>query len=138
MPLRLLDYSDRELLIMVHEVAQEHGGSAPSAEIATALGLTEKERTSSVGSRMAAMRRFGVVEKIPKRNPSEWSLTTLGEALAFGTARKAQLQAIDGSKPEELLLMVREMGKRQYNEAEGARHLIRREWLRSTHRNGVR
>ena len=136
MPLRLLDYSDRELLIMVHEVAQEHGGSAPSAMIAEALGLTEKERTSSVGSRMMWLRRFGVVEKIPERLPSEWCLTTLGETLAFGEARKSQLAAIDGASPAALLLMIREMGKRQTYEDEGARHLIRREWTRSTHRNG--
>ena len=107
-------------------------------EIATALGLTEKERVSSVGSRMAAMRRFGVVEKVPKRHPSEWLLTPLGETLAFGVARKAQLAAIDGSRPEEVLLMIREIGKRQLLTPDPARHLIRREWMRSTHRNGAR
>lgn len=138
MPLTLFDYSDRELLIKVYEVTQEHGGSAPSAEIAEALGLTEKERTSSVGSRMAAMRRFGLADRAPERTPAEWMLTSLGEAMAFGTARKAQLQAIENSKPEEVLLMIREMGKRQHSTPDAARHMIRREWVRSSRRNGTR
>jgi hypothetical protein len=136
MPLTLFDYSDRELLIKVHEVAEENGGSTNSRVLAEGLGLTEKERAQSVGSRMMWLRRFGVVEKAIDREPAEWRLTALGETLAFGSARKAQLMAIDRANDNELLLMMREMGQRQFDAPEGARHLIRREWTRSSRRNG--
>lgn len=137
MPLTLLDYSDRELLHIVHEVAEEHGGSAPSMEIALALGLNEKEKAQSVGSRLMWLRRFGAVERVPGRNPAEWMLTEPGRSLAFGTARKSQLNAVNDAAPEQLLLIVREIGTLQREvHGETARNLIRREWYRSSRRNG--
>lgn len=138
MPLTLLDYSDRELLIIVHEVSQEHGGQAPSMEIANALGMTDKTRAQSVGSRLGRPQMRGVVQRDPKRSPAEWYLTDFGRIMAFGSAKKTQMTAVDNAKPEELLLMIREMGQRQHGVGQAAAHLIRREWTRSTHRNGAR
>jgi hypothetical protein len=130
--LTLYDYSDRELLHIVHEVAEENGGSASSLDIAVALGIDAKRKTQSVGSRMAALRRYEAVENVSERGIAMWRLTPVGEVLAFGEPRAAQAKAIEGSKLEELLLLVRQMGERQRNAPATARHLLRREYQRSS------
>jgi hypothetical protein len=133
MPLRLLDYSDRELLIRVHEVAQEHGGQAPSMEIANALGMSEKSRAQSVGARLGRPQMRGLIQRDPERSPAEWFLTELGIAMAFGSAKTSQMRAVENSKPEEMLLMLREMANHQRLAPEGAQHMFRREWHRATY-----
>lgn len=130
--LTLFDYSDRELLHIVHEAAEENGGTATSAYIAQALGIDSKRKAQSVGSRLAALRRYEAVENVSEKGVAQWRLTPVGEALAFGKPRVSQMQIIDRARLEELLLMVREMAQRQRDAPDTARHLLRREWQRTT------
>ena len=129
--LRLADYSDRELLQMVADVADENGGWASSSQIAQALGMEHDARVNNVGSRMAAMRRFGAVAKHDESYPAQWRLTPIGEIMSFGAPDENTLKIIQKAKPEELLVLTRVLGQRRTGEPEAAAHLIRREWSRA-------
>jgi len=130
--LKLSDYSDRELMIIVDEVADENGGWGSSLDIAKALGMTAETRTNSVGSRLAALRRFGAVDKRHDVSPSEWSLTPIGKTLAFGQPSQARLNLVDSSTPADLLLLTRTLAVRGHTQPEVTRKLVRREWVRSS------
>lgn len=130
MSLNLIAFSDRELLILVYEETEgSEDGYADSGEIATVVGLTGKWAKTEVGTRMAAMRRFGVIDRKPDTSPARWQLTELGKAMAFGKLRSNQEKAVESANPGQLLLLARAIA-RTNGDQQVSRNLLRREWTR--------
>src|SRR3954462_14187160 len=93
---RIEDYSDREFLLIVADVAEDEDGWADSEQVAVRMDLSTRRLASS---RLSGLRRYGAVEREPVRDEhgniryhrngkpmhtQRWRLTAAGEALAFG------------------------------------------------------
>lgn len=133
--LTLFDYSDRELLLIVMEQADaSDDGFADTKTIADTLGIEGDRRLQSVGSRLAALKRFGVVERLPEVTRAKWQVTPIGRLMANGKVTKGIERSLEGISPEQTLLVTRYLTRRYREAPEAASHLIRREWVAGTHR----
>lgn len=137
--LTLFDYSDRELLLVLEELCAvvTVGGYASTLEVADELGVTGSKRLQVVGARLGAMKRLGLVERHPGSKDTRWRPTRVGSRFADGHLEESRLESIVESMSDgELLLLTRRVSLRQRRmRADGARHIIRREWVRNTTRN---
>jgi hypothetical protein len=145
--LRLEDLSDRELLLVVDDMA-DADGYADAWEVGLRLGLEQDHARRIVTSRLSWLRRWGAVERepadnVPKvrgepRRPRRWMLTALGHDMATGRLRKAQQQALEGARDADLLALTGLLAQRQRHGGLTVRSLMRREWQYQTHyrRNG--
>ena len=129
--LRLVDYSDRELLQLLAELEDENAGWVPTGAISMAIGLPSKTGNHSSGSRMSYLKRIGAVEKDANSSESFWRLTPLGRTLAFGELTAAQRNALDSAKADQLLMLSRAVATSANGGPEVAKRLARREWTRS-------
>lgn len=89
--LKLLDFSDRELLARLDDISDDEG-YATSRELAEALGLTDENGTFCVAQRMSWLRRYGAVERDAETNPAKnrgWKMSEIGR-LANASALKAR------------------------------------------------
>lgn len=136
--LTLFDYSDRELLLIVAEAAERSdGGYASTLDVADELGVTGAKRLQVVGARLGAMKRLGLVERDGASKTTRWRPTRVGSRFADGQINDERAAMIvDDMDDGELLLLTRRVSLRQRRmRADGARHIIRREWVRNTTRN---
>jgi hypothetical protein len=116
--LTLLDYSDREFLLLLDEIA-DGDGYADSLELATRLDL---EHRRSASQRLAWLARWGAVEKEHARDHAgniryhrdgkpmhtqRWRLTDAGHALAYGTINARQRQSLDRLGDDQLIEVTR-------------------------------
>lgn len=122
--LRLLDFSDRELLFVIYENLDDKGW-AHSALLAEKLGLKTDKPAQCVGSRLSWLRRYGVVEH---GGPNMWRLTPVGEVLMHGDLSREQQEQIKAVKPDQLIMLTRALTKRVQKARSEAGHLVRREW----------
>jgi hypothetical protein len=119
--LTLLDLSDRELLLVLRDVADASTGYALAADIADRLDLGEEGRRS-VSVRLSWLTRFGAVEREFQRDahgnvlttPSGvekklqgWKLTDVGFAMATGRLKKNTEKALDGLDDGAMLMTMR-------------------------------
>lgn len=125
--LRLIDYSDRELLLVVMDEADGADGWASSEGLARRFGV---KQIHSVTSRLAWLRRYGAVERDEERALAHWRPTAIGEMLATGDIGAAQQRALEGLKPEAMLMLTRFAADRARSAPETAQHLMKREWRR--------
>lgn len=133
--LRLLDYSDRELLLIVMDISRtEQDSYASTVQIADALGIQGKRRKNSVGVRLAALKRMGVIEKKPEGSESRWAVSAIGQMMANGQLTKAIKERVENLPPGQLLMLTRELTRHYRTAPAGAEHLIRREWVYGTAR----
>jgi hypothetical protein len=118
--LRLRDLSDREFLLVIRDA----GGVLPlyvtAADISEHLRLTGEHPIRSVSSRLAWMKRIGVVEREYERDRNGnivehngkpvtlqgWALSTLGFAMAVGKLTKAQEKQFDRLEDGQMLVTV--------------------------------
>ena len=142
--LRLEDYSDRELLLIVDDVCRDGGeGWADSRDVAERLGMGGEHPHRMVASRLAWLRRYGAVMQEPdeehaKRRDADgkrpttrrWGLTSAGQALAQGELRKGVANALDKVADDQVLVLTRWLARRPSGDV--ARQLTRREWQRET------
>lgn len=143
--LRLIDFSDRELLIIVDEASREYG-YASSPQIAEALGLGE-HGNRMVASRMAWLGRYSFVEKEVLRDEQgnirtrrdgtemyaqRWKLTEMGRAIAYGDLRKTQSKMLDGMTEGQRVLLARWLAA-QAGPQDTVSWAISREWKHGTH-----
>ena len=137
--LTVYDFSDRELLLIVMEICEANDGFAETFQIAEALGVKSKHPKSSVGSRMAVLRRIGAVDKDPEApsyKTSRWMVTTRGAAIANGRLRATTERTIENMDEGQLLLLTRHLTRR-YQGANGtASQMLRREWMTGTKLRG--
>jgi hypothetical protein len=142
------DYSDRELLLIVDDVAAEREDLWVFAhEVHERLAL-EWVEMRSVSVRFSWLVRYGALERehlrdsngnllyTAKGNPrlgQRWRLTTKGRALAKGTLTANQKKALSGITEDQLLVLAREIGTRQrQTKDQVVADLTRREWRYST------
>lgn len=136
--LTILDYSDREFLLVCKDVSDPDGWFY-SADVVSQLGLTNARLASS---RLSWLKRYEAVEREVERDQDghlrahrdgrlmhtqRWRLTQLGEALAMGRLRKGDEKALEGMNEGQLLLAVRWISQRS-NDSDGASKLLQREW----------
>ena len=132
------DYSDREFLLVLADVA-DHDGWANSQDIADRLDLANKAIASS---RLSWLKRWGAVDKEHERDESgvlryhangkprytqRWKLTDAGRALAFGALKKNQQQTLDKLGDDQMLVVTRWLSERTRESGVSAR-LAQREW----------
>jgi hypothetical protein len=143
--LTLLDFSDRELLLIVYDVRDPEGWS--SARDVARINLDHPEPHRPVASRLSWMRRYGAVEREfmrdehgnPMRTPNgklrftqRWRLTDRGMALAQGKLSDTDRQALDRFTDDQLLVVTRWLTERQRESDLVAGALVRREWKHGT------
>ena len=135
--LTILDFSDREFLLVVRDVADADGWTQ-AEEVATMLDL---KGNRSASSRLSWLRRFGAVEREHARDETgkllytgdkprytqRWRLTELGEAMAMGRLNKTQQGALDKMDDGALLMTARWLAGHASGDS-GAGKLVMREW----------
>lgn len=138
--LTILDFSDRELLLIVMEEAEaDSDGYCDTQAITDRLVLDVKHPNNSVGVRMGYLRRIGAVEKDPEHDSStgqtRWTVTPQGRLLAAGQIRAAAQRQLDSMGTESMVLLARFIGRRTVDaETQTARKMIQREWRHTTGR----
>ena len=128
--LTLYDYSDRELLHMMLDEADGQGWIS-AIDLARALAIDSKHPAQHVGTRLGWMRRYGAVERQSKL--SMWRPTAMGRALALGDLGSDLATELQKLPSDQLLTLTRTLGNRYRRAGDTAAHLMRREWLFSTH-----
>ena len=137
--LRITDFSDRELLAIVRDLANADG----HADIEYVAKQIWPRTTSDedglwharhcVAIRFAYMRRLGVIDKV-NGQPGHWQLTEFGEEFVKGKTTKAQSDAILGSKVGQELELMALVGDLFEKVDEDAATLMRREFQFRTYR----
>ena len=133
--LSLWDYSDRELLMLVNEQAAGHeSGFVDSKTMVKVLGIRGHEHPAHcVGSRLAALKRFGVVERDPSHSSNaRWRLTAIGKKVTYGGSSNGIVAKLKRAKVEDVIELTRALSIRQAGAPQAARHMMRREWKRNT------
>ena len=125
--LKLADYSDKELLGIVADCAGEDGW-AHTEDIAKTLGIRNDRPHQSVGSRLAWLKRYGVVEGGSKR----WRLLEIGTVFLNGSIPKVTEKALDGMEPGQLFTVTRLLSRKQRSADKPVGHMLRREWRHGT------
>lgn len=136
--LTILDYSDREFLLVCRDVVDDDGWFE-SQSVADQLGLKSKRLASS---RLSWLRRYEVVEREIERDHTgaikatrdgrvvhtqRWRLTALGEALALGKLRKKDEQTFASMDEGQMLLAARWISQQSRGET-GVSRMLQREW----------
>jgi hypothetical protein len=112
--LTLLDLSDRELLLVLRDVADAATGYALAADIADRLDVGEDGRRS-VSVRLSWLSRYGAVEREFRRDAQgrlETTAAEVGFQMATGKLRKQTEKALDGMDDGSMLMAVRWMTQR--------------------------
>jgi hypothetical protein len=141
--LRLADLSDREVLLALMDAA-DGDGFASAPDIASQLGMKGDHPQRMVSSRCAWLRRYGAVErellwddngnaimnrKGEQRTGQRWRPTELGYALARGSLKKAQENALAGLTDEQLVLATRAIAERARGSSNASfGKMTEREW----------
>lgn len=130
--LTLWDYSDRELLFIVHDEQKDiNEGYAFTDDVAETLGIEGDHPTTSVGIRLSWLARYGVIEKHPKKEKL-WCVSPDGDAIRTGQLTVAQNNALSRGGSGGLVLVTRLLAHRYGEQEEFAGHMMRREWMRGT------
>lgn len=139
--LRLEDISDRELLLVLVDLTGGNG-YATTHEVGAQLDVPD-EHIQAVVTRLSWLKRFGALERepdslVPAPEPGEkrrlrgWGLTAIGHDLAMGAVRKAQLQAMEGARDGDMLVLTRMLAERQRGAGTAVQNLMRREYVYRT------
>lgn len=138
--LRNIDFTDRELLFIMDEVADENGLVHPE-DVADRLGIedTDGKRTpaGTVSNRLSWMRRYGLTDRVlpqqiglPKSERARYIITSAGRALMGGRITSAMLKELEKGDPGTELLLMREVSRRAYvNGSVTTAAAVRREWM---------
>lgn len=131
--LRLLDFSDRELLAIVNDIADEEGWCTTEELRAVVFPRAKdtKHARRCVAIRMAWMRRFDVVEKRERAAQDEytsWRLTEAGGAFVAGTLTEQEKDLLDSIDETGLLPLMTRIGARYRSSSPVGARLLRREW----------
>jgi hypothetical protein len=111
MSLRNVDFTDRELMLVVESL----GDGATSRDVGMAMGYTNgkgKYAARAAGSRLAWMRKFGFLGRNDR--DGKWFLTDAGTRLLKGDVSPAMMRAMHHAKEGEQLMLMRELMKLSY------------------------
>lgn len=134
--LRIIDYTDRELLHMLNDVADEEGW-ATTEQLVKAIGLVSKDNDPgrprrSVATRFTWMRRFGWVER--NEEHTAWRLTREGADLMNGSLRRGLQKSLKSMRDGDRVLLMREMATAYREAPRESAIMFRREWIHGTKR----
>jgi hypothetical protein len=133
------DFSDREFLLVLADVADPDGWALAS-DIADQLDLAHKAIASS---RLSWLRRWGAVEREHERDEhgvlrytadgkprhtQRWKLTPEGHAVAFGALKKGQESTLAKIGDDQLLAVTRWLSERTRADGAVSARLSQREW----------
>jgi hypothetical protein len=140
--LRLADLSDREILLVLRDVA-DGDGWADAVHVADQLAMIGDHPHRMVASRLSWLRRYGAVDREEEQHKRDdgskvrrWRLTATGEALALGTLKRAQERALEGLDDTQLLLVARHVAEHARAASATAAKLTEREWKHRWTRDG--
>lgn len=142
--LRLYDYSDRELVAIIDDVADEEGWASRKSVGQTIFPFVASDEGSDrtkhalrcVAIRLAWLRRYGVLDKRLVAGESEWTLTEEGHRFLRGKLNAAERRVIEALKEDRLVAATSLLTSRYQRSSPVAANLIRREWMYGVHRNG--
>ena len=147
--LKLVDFSDRELLLILDDVADSDGW-ASSRDMTEPVGLPE-DGYRHVSSRLAWLRRYGAIERellwdengnpimgpLGQKQGQRWRPTEAGRLMAYGKLSKAQYRALEAIGEGQMILAMRQMSLHYQQSSEIGATLARREWVYGmSRRNG--
>jgi len=119
------EYRDLDLMIRLKEE-----GPLRSKEMVQLLGGEEYGR--HLGTRLAWMRRFGMVERQGgKANPT-WDLTEAGRRVVWAKKRAALMRELDELPQEELIEVMAHVTARYHRGDEMIARMLRREFVFGT------
>ncbi len=141
MPVTLYDFSDRQMLRIINDVATDpdvsKDGKAYVGDISERILPSEEKATANrnVGARCAWLRKFGVIDW---HDGHKWTLTAKGKELMIGELSEIQKGALDQADGAAAITLATELAKRQKRYASrngnsSAGQLMRRTWQRETH-----
>lgn len=142
MHLRNEDLSDRELLHLIDDIAQQdERGHVLSQDVIDRVGYSNGSGRA-VTSRMSAMGRLGFLERIEARTlglpasaPPRYIISSEGRALMGGKLNKAVQTTLERADAGTELLIMREIAERGYVRGSQVRaNGMRRQWLHSAAR----
>jgi predicted ArsR family transcriptional regulator len=129
--LTLLDLSDRELLLVLRDVADAATGYALAADIADRLDIGEDGRRS-VSCRLSWLVRYGAVEREGKEESSHpargWRLTEVGFQMATGKLKKQTEKSLDSLSDGDALMAMRWFTQRVAGSGQTVGKLLDREY----------
>lgn len=133
----LYDYSDREMLHILDDVAGPDGWIetehiARKMFGATNSGPPSKDALRCVAVRMSWMRRYGLVEKSGKSREARWRMTEFGERALKAGLKSSEVKAVENLDEEDLAEVMMRFGARYHYVSREAATLMRREWQRET------
>lgn len=130
MPFSLYDFRDLDLMLKIAHEGDEEGW-VETRKIAETLGIPEEERINGLGTRLAWMRKFGMLEK--NDDNGVWRLSRGGERVADARLRAAAAKQID-TIPEESLIDVMSHVTQRYRLGDSmTAEMLMREFRYGTH-----
>jgi hypothetical protein len=127
MSLRLYDFRDFDVMV---KLSEQEGSGATSAELAEELGLGGTDGTRAVGSRMAWMRRFGMLDFDLKRKV--WTISRAGNRVLAAKRRAALKQLVDEMPDGELIEAMAYITSRYRLGDPTLANMLRREFIYGT------
>lgn len=141
--LTLLDISDREMLLIVRDLAATTDGYISSAEMAEHMGIIGDHPNRTVAVRLSWLARFGAVEREHLQDAQgniryhrngkvmttqRWKLTDLGLAMATGKLNKTQQRTLDNLGDGQMLMTMRWLTQRVVGSSAQVGKLMDREY----------
>lgn len=142
--LKLENYSDREILHLVNDLA-DNDGWVLDEHLAERIGLRVGGMSDAqlliytrrcVGIRLAWIKKLtGCVERHPDKKDYRWRLTEAGKSVVGAKLNASIDNGLSQMSDANLLAAVEVMGRRYMRANTGSANLLRREWAYGTHKN---
>src|SRR4051794_7814530 len=143
--LRLMEFSDRELLLILDDVA-DGDGFATARDVADKLHLSHPRPHQCVAVRFSWLARYGALEREhmrddqgnlmwtsggQPRHTQRWRMTSMGRAMAMGQLTKTQESQLGRITDDRMLMLTRYVTQRVRSADSTAAKLVQREWRHS-------
>lgn len=142
--LKLENYSDREMLHLLNDLAGEDGWVDVEI-LAARVGLSADGMSEAqlalharrcVSVRLSWIKKLsGTIERHPDKGSLLWRLTEAGQEVVHARLSQAIVQGIDQMGEMNSLLALDALSRRYRRADVKAANLMRREWVYGTHRN---
>jgi hypothetical protein len=142
--LKLENYSDREMLHLLNDLAGEDGWVDVEI-LAERVGLVANGMSEAqlaihsrrcISGRLSWIRKLsGTVERHPDKSSLFWRLTVSGQEIVQARLSQALVTGLDQIADANSLLALDALSRRFRRADVKAANLMRREWMYGTHRN---